>query len=324
MASRPTDSEIRRVPKQPRRGRGRLEVYLFGRMRVDSDGQELPGLTCAKARELLAFLLLHRGRAHRREAVADRLWGETGCADPRKTLRQALWRLQSGLGERPPLVEALEGNWIQVSPAARAWVDVHRFDAAWEEVQNAAHRQLSSTVWGRAEEALGLYSGELLEGSSWDWCLGERERLRELYFAMADEVLGRYRATGEYTPGIRLGFEILRRDPSRESTHRRLMHLHALAGDRTAALRQFERCVAALREEFGVAPGQPTRELFETIRDDAMSGDAVSARTDTHEHPPPVSSILQGLHQLRALLSEARREVHLEIEAIEKVLEIRK
>lgn len=315
---------MRRGPEPSRRGRGRLEVYLFGRMRVDSDGHELTGLTCAKARELLAFLLLYGGRAHRREAVADRLWGEADCADPRKTLRQALWQLQSALGGRPPLVESLEGDWLRVSSTAKLWVDVHRFEAAWKELQDASHRQLSSSAWGRAEEAVRLYSGEFLEGSAWDWCLGERERLRELYLVMADEVLDRYRASGEYIPGIRLGFEILRRDPSRESTHRRLMHLHALAGDRTGALRQFERCVASLRAEFGVAPGQPTRELFEEIRVDALSGGAISTRTDSHEVAAPVSSILRGLHQLRALLSEARREVHLEIEAIERVLEIRK
>lgn len=324
IASRSGEVDSSRDAETSSPERGRLAVHLFGRMRVRSNGHELPGLTCAKAQELLAFLLLHRDRAHRREAVADQLWGEAACADPRKTFRQALWRLQSALAGWPTLVESLGGDWIQLSSAARPWVDVHRFEAAYEDLQDASRAAPSAPVWRRAEEALRLYTDDLLEGSSWSWCVGQRERLRELFFLMADEVLDRYRAAGEYAPGIRLGLEVLRRDPSRETTYRHLMQLHALAGDRTAALRLYERCAEALRDEFGVAPGQLTWELFESIRGDAMGGDTVSIRTAARDLSPPVSGVLRGLDQLRALLSEVRREVHVEIETIEKVFEIRK
>jgi DNA-binding SARP family transcriptional activator len=43
------------------------------------------------------------------------------------------------------------------------------------------------------------------------------------------------------------------------------MRLHQLAGNRTGALRQFERCRTALDEELGVGPGRLTRSLYEEI-----------------------------------------------------------
>ena len=324
VASHPGEVDSSRDAERSSRYRGRLAVHLFGRMRIRSNGSELPDLTCARARELLAFLLLHRDRAHRREAVADQLWGEAACADPRKTFRQALWRLQSSLAGWPTLVEPLGGDWIQLDPAARPWVDVYRFEAAYEDLRNASRAEPAPPAWRRAEEALRLYADDLLEGSSWDWCVGPRERLRELYFLMADDVLDRYRAAGEYASGIRLGLEVLRRDPSRETTFRHLMQLHALAGDRTTALRQYERCVEALRDEFGVAPGQLTRVLFEAVRGDAAGGETLSGLRSAGDLVAPVSGVLRGLDQLCALLSEVRREVHVEIETIEKMFEIRK
>ena len=66
---------------------------------------------------------------------------------------------------------------------------------------------------------------------------------------------------GEYEAGQNYGSIILGFDRARESTHRHLMQLYYLAGDRTGALRQYERCARALDAELGVrerAHGAPT------------------------------------------------------------------
>jgi DNA-binding SARP family transcriptional activator len=48
------------------------------------------------------------------------------------------------------------------------------------------------------------------------------------------------------------------------------MRLYYRAGDRTAALRQFERCITALCEELDVRPGKRTLVLYDQIRKDQM------------------------------------------------------
>src|SRR5205823_7801753 len=88
--------------------------------------------------------------------------------------------------------------------------------------------------------AVQLYQGDLLEGCYLEWCLAERERLQRMYLAMLDKLMGHCEAHREYETGLDYGLRILRCEPASERTHRRMMRLQYLAGDRTAALRQYQ------------------------------------------------------------------------------------
>ncbi len=312
----PAGTERRRGP-DPQTA-ATVRVYLFGRMRVERDGGPVPDLGCTNARELLAYLLLHQDRPHRREAVANRLWGDGCPGDPKKTLRQALWRLNSVLEGHASVLEMSGDDWIRLSPGARIWVDVAAFESAWREVEGFATRPLPESAWSSARAALDLYRGELLDGIAWPWCVFERERLRDVYLAMGDAVMERCLTTNDVAEGIRLGFDILRHDPARETTHRRLMRFQALRGDRSTALRQYHRCAAALKHELGVEPSQTTRELFDQIRDDRLPLAHLAERSGSDE---ATAILLERLSKFRQVLSQARHEVHLEIEAIEKVVQ---
>jgi DNA-binding SARP family transcriptional activator len=48
------------------------------------------------------------------------------------------------------------------------------------------------------------------------------------------------------------------------------MRLYYLSGNRTAALRQYQRCVKTLQEELDVEPALETRKFFELIHDDRL------------------------------------------------------
>ncbi len=65
---------------------------------------------------------------------------------------------------------------------------------------------------------------------------------------------------------MRLAERLVNEDALAESTHRRLMRLHYLRGDRAAALAAYAHCTDLLRRHLGAAPGAATRELAELIR----------------------------------------------------------
>src|SRR5437867_13371049 len=67
-----------------------LQVRLFGKFSLARDGQALSTLGPHKVQEVLAYLLLFRGRPHARETLAGVLWGDTTTAQSKKHLRQAL------------------------------------------------------------------------------------------------------------------------------------------------------------------------------------------------------------------------------------------
>src|SRR2546428_12940171 len=54
-------------------------------------------------------------------------------------------------------------------------------------------------------------------------------------------------------------------DPLNEAAHRALMRMHARAGERAAALRQYRECALALDRELGVAPHPETSALRDAI-----------------------------------------------------------
>ena len=118
------------------------------------------------------------------------------------------------------------------------------------------------------DRAVDLYRGDLLEGWYQDWCLFERERLRTMYMMTVEKLLAYHLMHGELDEGFACGERILRHDRAHERTHWRLMRLRYLGGDRTGAMRQYDACVAALREELDVAPSERTTSLYELIRSD--------------------------------------------------------
>jgi DNA-binding SARP family transcriptional activator len=90
------------------------------------------------------------------------------------------------------------------------------------------------------------------------------------------------------------------------------MHLYSLAGDRTSALRQFDRCAHALKQELGVKPEKKTVELYERIKSDRM--DAI----ENIPHTSAPSDILTRLKQLQTIVSGVQRRIQRDIKSIEE------
>jgi DNA-binding SARP family transcriptional activator len=115
-----------------------------------------------------------------------------------------------------------------------------------------------------------------------------------------------------YEAGLAYGHQVLRYERARECTHRRLMRLYYLAGDRTAALRQYARCVAALDEELEVKPAKRTVELYNQICADEMDAIAnlIPPQATGAERPTALpSQLIEQLNKLREVLSELQAHV---------------
>lgn len=303
-----------------------LKINLLGKFSARRGQDALDGLDSGKVQELFAYLLLNRNRPHPREALANALWGGSSTTQSKKYLRQALWHLQTILdAERKTEAGHLlvvEPNWIELSSGGGGlWLDVEEFESAFALVQGKPSQSLDA---GKAESlrlAVQLYRGDLLEGSYQDWCLYERERLQNIYLAMLDKLTGYCEASGEYEQGQDYAARILRYDPARERTHRRLIRLHYLAGDRSAALRQYARCVSVLKDELGVKPDRQTVALCERIRSDSFAAHAAPSQPEAKAADAALPDIIARLKQLHATLSEIQQQVQKEIRIVELALD---
>jgi DNA-binding SARP family transcriptional activator len=306
---------------------GVLQVSLFGRFRVRCGRQPLAGLGASKVQELFCYLLLYRDRPHPREALANLLWGDCPTIQSKRYLRKALWRIQTALDSRADSnngrVLLVEPDWVRFNPEADLWLDVAAFEQAYTLAQGIPGRDLDSQRVQLLREAVDLYQGDLLEGWYHDWCLYERERLQHVYLAMLDKLMDTCEADRDYEAGLTYGARILRYDRARERTHRRLMRLHYLSKSRTAALRQYERCVAALNEELHVGPARRTVALYEQIRADQLIWPPLAlaeAHALSETVPPSLSHILARLRQLHDVLADIQHRVRQDIEAMELAL----
>lgn len=303
-----------------------LVVRLFGKFHVQCGEHDLIGFDIRKLQELFCYLLLYRDRPHPRETLADLLWSDSSTAQSKMYLRKALWQLQTTLeAQSEPTSGAvlLVGpEWVQINPAANLWLDVVVFEEAFSLVRGVPGKELDCQRVQTLQSAVDLYRGDLLEGWYELWCLYERERLQHMYLAMLDKLMDYCEAHHEYEAGLVYGTRSLRYDRARERTHRRLMRLYYLAGDRTAALRQYERCVVALDEELGVKPDKRTVALYEQIRADQLDGSpaALAEAGPKLETTASLPEVLGHLTQLQALLTSVQRQVQHDIEVVELAL----
>lgn len=297
-----------------------LKVCLFGKLSLQLNDQPLPGFDARKLQQLLCYLLLHRDHPQSREILATLFWGETSTDQSKKHLRQTLWQLQSTLArELHPVDNGLltvNPEWVGLQSAPDLWLDVAEFEKAFAPVQDIQGRNLGYEKARLLEDAVQLYQGDLLEGWYDDWCLFERERLQNMFLAMLDKLMGHCEANQRYETGIVYGTRILSFDRAREHTHRALMRLQYRAGNRTAALRQYERCCAALNEELGVQPARSTLLLYEKVKDDLMDDPAI-AQTETST-PTDLASCLEQIGQLLTQVKNATQHGLQEIEFVMK------
>lgn len=252
-------------------GHTMLEIRTFGSLSILLDGAPLAGLASRKATALLLYLAYTRA-AHAREVLAELFWEEQGQEQALGNLRVALASLKAQLA---PYLEITRQS-LAWNPNSPTYFDAVELNC----VAGAAARARDQGRPLRDDEQLGLdavladYRGDFLRGfylkdsvAFEGWVSLERERLRRLaaetLCALAEDAFER----GEYRAAARRAAQLLSVDSTKEECHRKAMLALALAGDRSGALAQFERCRRVLAEELDVEPEPATLELYRQIRD---------------------------------------------------------
>jgi len=237
----------------------RLTLTLLGGFRAHLDPGAPLAFPTRKAQALLSYLVMPAGEPHSRDKLASLLWGSTVETTARTSLRQTLYSLRRILrrAEGEPL--HADGNLISVDPGTVS-LDVLEFERC---VQEGTPQALA--------EAVTLYRGDLLEGLTVqeppfeDWLRGERERLHEMALGALARLLDHHRAAGSTEAAIQTALRLLTLDALQEPTHRALMKLYVETGRRSAALRQYQLCVATLRRELRAEPERETVALYQEI-----------------------------------------------------------
>jgi DNA-binding SARP family transcriptional activator len=223
----------------------RLDLRLLGDFRAEVDGRPVAADAWrhGRAASLVKLLALARRKRLSRDEVIEALWPGVSPEAGGSNVRKAVHFARRALGSEAAI--GVRGGSIDLWPAGDLTTDVERFESA-------VTAALSTREPEALRDAVALYRGDLLpDDRSEPWSEDRRRSLQEMYRAVLR--------------GAGLWSRILEVDPTDEEAHRELMRAHLDAGNRQAAIRQFERLRDVLREELGVGPDPLSVALYERV-----------------------------------------------------------
>ena len=243
-----------------------LEIHLLGPFRIFVDGQAIEGrqFTRRKPKQLIKLLALQPHHQLHREQAMEFLWPDSDPESATNNLHKAIHLARHAL--EPALKSVAnshfiltQGQQVLLRAPGVSWIDVEAF----EHCLAAAGKARDVSAY---EEARALYEGELLAEDRYeDWAVARREQLRNAYQELLARLAQLYETRGEHQLAIERLKELAACDCTNEETHRQLMRLYALNGNKHQALRQYQLCCEVLQKELGEEPERATSELRQQI-----------------------------------------------------------
>lgn len=255
-----------------------LRLYCLGQFRVVRSRNGLEREIGAadfrrpqKSLSLLKILAAHRGRPISRESLIDYLWPEADPVLALNNLRVVLHELRHALepdlarGQASTFIVSL-GDQLYLDPSGRCWVDLEDFERLARDADDLAEVGQTEEALFTAQAAIALYRADyLVEDPYSDWCLPERERLREIYLGLLHRQAELQAESGDLAAAILTCRQALAADPIREQTHRQLITILGQAGRRDEAVRQYDVCRRLLWQELGVDPDESTQLIYRRL-----------------------------------------------------------
>ena len=240
-----------------------LQIRLLGQFELSLDKKRVT-IPSRIGQSLFAYLALTAGTAHRREKLAGMFWPDTTEETARKYLRQELWRIRKSLSSPQKETEdylLADEFTIAFNRNAKYWLDVHHVERPDPDLESLTGN-------------LSFYQGELLPGFYEEWVLLERERLQSVLDTRMGQLLEQLITSERWTAVQEQAERWLTLGNTPEPAFRALMLAYGARGDMTKVSSIYQRCLAALEEQFGIQPSAETRALYEGL----LRGTRVSSR----------------------------------------------
>lgn len=249
-----------------------LEVRTLGRLEILREGQPLPpdAWRYAKPRELLLYLLSHpEGRT--RDQIGVVFWPDASATQVKNNFHVMLHHVRKAIGRADLIV--FDDDRYRIAWEAGVVFDARTFEddarTGMRAVKGA--RGNNGAAMQAALDTLRAvllgYRADFLAGEDvGDWHYELRDRLRRM-FGDAVMLLGQsHLERGENREAAEAFRRAVQVDELHEEAHRQLMLSLTRAGERSEALRQYERLSQALQSDLDAEPERATKALYERLR----------------------------------------------------------
>ncbi len=270
-----------------------------------------------KVLALLAYLAV-TGQAHGRDELTELLYPKLDREHAAADFRTVLSLLRHAIGDN---VLDADGERVSVRLDDGVRVDVREAKRLLREARAAEQTGDAASAERLLSDGTALFRGEFLAGFSLpdsirfdEWEEQERDELRGEHGRALERLAAMRESRGEYDGAVDIARRWLTLDALDERVVRALMRLQALAGNRPAALRQYDRLAGLLRAETGERPEVETAALRERIatgriaadpRGSAGGGGPVGHTTNLRLPPTPLIGRRRELAAVTKVLGSA-------------------
>ena len=243
-----------------------MKFRILGPLEVEDGGRAIE-LGGARARALMAILLLRRNEVVPVERLLEDLYGSEQPATGAKSLQVHISRLRKALGAG---VLKTRGAGYGIETGADD-VDADRFARQLAAGRSALAAGDAAAAESSLMGALALWRGPPLSDVSYhDFAQGEISRLEDLRLACIEELCETHLVLGRHGETIGQLEQLVAEHPLRERFRSQLMLALYRAGRQAEALEVYQTSRRALVEELGIEPGRRLQELQQSIlRQDA-------------------------------------------------------
>jgi LuxR family maltose regulon positive regulatory protein len=198
-------------------------------------------------------------------------WPEASQQKASANFRRTLSSLNASL---PGWIEA-DRERVALKQNGKLWVDVDAFHQFLSQLQQHDHaeEEICDSCLAILEKTVEICSGEFLEGLNLDdapafdeWQFFQRDSLRQQLAGVLQRLSAGYADRGQWDQAITNARRWVALDRLHEPAHRVLIDLYARAGQKTAAVRQYEELARLLREQLNQEPERETQRLYEQVR----------------------------------------------------------
>jgi DNA-binding SARP family transcriptional activator/tetratricopeptide (TPR) repeat protein len=287
-----------------------MEFRALGPIELWSAGQR-QDLGPARARCILAILLLTPRTIVPVEALIDRLWDTRPPPKARESLSVYVARLRASLrqavGDSVRLVGRAGGYVLEVDPEA---VDVHQFRRLRRQADALTASGDHDHAAALLREADALWRGEALAGIRGDWVARMRDGLEEERRAAILERVGCELAQGRHADLVGEIRRLLAQYPLDETLVAHQMTALYGSGRPADALSLYRETRRRLVDEQGTEPGPALSELHQRIlgRDPGLavrpSGQRPVPAAPPDTFPPEAAEFVGRREELGALTGE--------------------
>jgi ATP/maltotriose-dependent transcriptional regulator MalT/DNA-binding SARP family transcriptional activator len=246
-----------------------LRVHTLGNFRMWHGRQEIAARAWhrKKARQLFLLLLTFHNTQIHRQQIVETLWPdlnpETGARDFKIAYNTLIRVLEPRRNRNVPssFIER-DGSRYGIRQTADLYFDVAEFDR----LIISADRQLSHDP-GHARDlyrrALSLYKGDYLQEFPYEeWANQERTRLLNRYLRTAERLAGSLLREDHWAEAIDVCHALLDHDNCWEPAYQIMINAYLKSGNRTQAIRTYQRCEQTLRSELDLPPSSATQKLI--------------------------------------------------------------